>query len=62
MKIKCVCYDLPVSEIASWARRLELKDINSIKNILRICNKCQLCNPYIQKELDKRKEGDNINK
>jgi hypothetical protein len=58
MRIKCICYDLPISEIMEWAERMELNSVYSIQKTLRICDKCKLCNKYIEEEFNKNEKTD----
>lgn len=48
----CICYKLPFLLILEIAKSKNLKSIEEIKEKERICNKCCLCNKYIQESLE----------
>ena len=45
---RCICYSRSFSSIKEEATNKNIYSISEIKKILNICNKCCMCNPYIE--------------
>ena len=43
----CICYKLSFSEILAFG----LLSLEEIKEKEGVCNKCEMCNPYVEKML-----------
>jgi len=48
---RCVCYNLSFLLILQIAKEKNLQTIEEIKKEENICNKCRLCNKYIEAAL-----------
>jgi bacterioferritin-associated ferredoxin len=44
---KCICYNRSFRRIHKEATETGIDTLENVKSIMNICNKCQLCNPYI---------------
>ena len=49
MKIdKCICYDRSFRRIQKESHENGIDKLEDVQHIMNICNKCKLCNPYIE--------------
>jgi len=44
---KCICHNKTFSKILEEMKELRITSLTEVKQHLKICNKCCLCNPYI---------------
>jgi len=51
MKLKCVCYDIPIEDIVEAAEFLGIESVEEVISEMGICDKCRLCNKYIEMDL-----------
>ena len=49
---RCICYNLTFEEILKLANDNNVNSLASFKAITGLCNKCRMCNPYIEKTLE----------
>lgn len=45
---KCVCYNKSFRRIHKEAVEKGIDTLADVQNIMNICNKCLMCNPYIE--------------
>lgn len=43
----CICHKRTFKSIKEECEKLNINSLIDLKNILKICNKCCMCNPYI---------------
>ena len=48
---RCVCFNKTFKEILNESYIQNIKTLEEIKSKLNTCNKCKLCNPYIEQGL-----------
>lgn len=49
MKIdKCVCYNRSFRRILKESTENGIDTLEDLQRIMNICNKCEMCNPYIE--------------
>jgi hypothetical protein len=52
MKIdRCICYNRSFQDIYKESLEKNINTLQGIQKIMNICNKCKLCNPYIEESL-----------
>lgn len=57
--MKCICYNIEIKDIVKRAKELGLFSCQEVCNVLHICDKCRLCNEYIQRGLNKEQNEEN---
>lgn len=56
MKIdKCVCYNKSFRRIYKESLENGIDTLKGVREIMNICNKCKMCNPYIEKVFELNK-------
>jgi len=45
---KCVCYDRSFRRIYKESNQNGIDTLEDVQSIMNICDKCKLCNPYIE--------------
>jgi NAD(P)H-nitrite reductase large subunit len=51
MITSCICYHKTFREILVIAKENGVTSISTLRNKYKICNKCKLCNPYVEEAL-----------
>lgn len=49
LDLKCICFNVEFEEVFNLVKEKKIKNIDELKNIKTISQKCKLCEPYIIK-------------
>lgn len=50
---RCVCNEVPFLEISALIKKERISSLEELKKKITVCTKCKLCEPFIEKILEK---------
>jgi bacterioferritin-associated ferredoxin len=53
---RCVCNQVSFLEISALIKKERISSLEDLKKQIKVCDKCKLCEPFIEKILEKNGE------